>query len=357
MSNKGWACICRLGGIGDNLIAASVLRPLKRLGYNVEVLTSETASCVFLNNPFIDKLAVKSEKDIPGGVDWQLWFASRANEYDLFANLSNSCEGRHALHKTATSFWWPAEYRRKLCGGSYLETVHDIVGVAHEFGPLFFPTEEEKERAAKTRDELIGGRYLAWVLAGSRIDKIYPLASMAICRIIKELDIPVVMIGTGGHQFQHAKQIMTDVQRTNSSLKGLHLALSPEGSDPGGHQHWSIRRSLTQALAADVVVTPDTGVAWACAMEAMPKIVMVSHASAENITKHWVNTVTLQADRNRVPCFPCHRLHDDPSTCVAAKDAPGSAACMADIPVETVLENVARLWQKNEGKVTPLRAA
>jgi ADP-heptose:LPS heptosyltransferase len=351
-----WACVCRLGGIGDNLIAASVLRPLKRLGYMTEMMTSEAASTVFLNNPFIDKLSVKRDGEIPGGEDWQKWFATRANEYDLLVNLSNSCETRHALHKNTTPFWWPQEYRRKLCAGSYLETAHDIVGVAHEFGPLFFPTEEEKTRAARTRDEQIGGRYLVWVLSGSRLDKLYPYTTHAICRIIKELNIPVVMVGVGGKQFQYAKVTAEEVKRANSTDKGLHLALSPDDADPGGHQHWSMRRSLSQVLTADLVVTPDTGVAWAAAMEPMAKIVMVSHASPENITKHWVNTVTLHADHNNVPCWPCHRLHDDASTCVESKDVK-AAACMADIKVETILQNVEKLWKKASDNVRVLRVA
>jgi ADP-heptose:LPS heptosyltransferase len=339
-----WAAICRLGGIGDNLIAASVLRPLKRLGYAVEVITGEPCHVVYLNNPFIDKLSVKKEGDIPSGGDWQKWFAQRSGEYDLLVNLSHSCEKLHAVWASETSFWWRPEYRRKLFGGSYLETVHDIVGVAHDFGPLFFPTDEERARALKLKKK-IGERYVTWVISGSRIDKIYPYAGMAIGRIIKELNIPVVMTGNGGKQFEYAKQIMGHIERQNGSHDGLHLALTPEGADPGGHQDWPIRRSLAQLLASDLVITPDTGAAWACAMEPMPKIVMVSHASAENITKHWVNTTTFHADRNRVPCWPCHRLHNDISTCTPNKDGHASA-CMSDISVETILERASAFLRR-----------
>jgi hypothetical protein len=102
---------------------------------------------------------------------------------------------------------------------------------------------------------------------------------------------------------------------------------------------------LSLALTADLVVTPDTGTAWAVAFEPMPKIVMVSHASAENITKHWVNTTTLQADQNRVPCFPCHRLHNDPSTCVSNKEGNG-AACISDISVDRLVQTVAERWRE-----------
>lgn len=341
---RGWAAVARLGGVGDNLIAASVLKPLKKLGYKTEVITSEYAHSVYYNNPWLDKLSVKKEGDIPGGEEGQRWFLSRANEYERFVHLSHSCEVRHSLQRAQTAFWWPQDYRRKLCAGSFLETVCDIAGVPYDFGPLFHPTQDEKDRALKTK-ETIGGPYLAWALAGSRLDKIYPYAAAAICRIIKELGITVVMIGAGPDQYKFSEIIAQEVKRSNSSLKGLERALSPTDADPGGHQHWSIRRSLTQACFADLVVTPDTGVGWAVAFEPMPKIVMVSHASAENITKHWVNTTTLHADPVRVPCWPCHRLHDSIDTCVAAKDLGASAACMADIDVETLIQNVARAWK------------
>lgn len=346
MGNR-WAGIARFGGIGDNLIAASVLRPLKQLGYMVEVLTTDKEShAVYLNNPFVDKLSLKKDGEIPGGDEWQKWFASRAGEYDLFVNLSHSCEGHHALFKGSTQFWWPQDYRRKLCAGSYLETVHDIAGVSYLFGPLFFPTDEERERAEHVRDQQIGGPYLAWAISGSRVDKIYPYAAMAIGRIIKELGIPVVMIGVGGKQFEMATQIMEHVARQNGSKEGLHLALSPDAADPGGHQSWPTRRSLTQALVADLVVTPDTGVAWAVAMEETPKIMLLSHASQENITKYWVNTATLHADQNRVPCWPCHRLHDTIDTCTPNKDGGHAAACVSDISVETILTEVSKLWKR-----------
>lgn len=335
--STGWACIVRLGGIGDNLIAASVLRPLKRLGYSVEVITSENAHCVFLNNPHIDKLTIKKEGDIPGGDEWHKWFQSRSREYDIFAHLSHTGEVRHALFPGSTAFWWRPEYRRQLCAGSYLETAHDIVGVPHDFGPLFHPTDEELDRAREAKARYPQGPYIAWVVAGSRLDKIPPYAAMIIPRLIKELGMPVVMIGAGGLQFEIAKRIQESVMHTNSELKGLHLALSPHDSDPGGAQHWGTRRSLTQAMLADLVITPDTGIAWACAMESMPKVMLLSHASVENITKHWVNTNTLTADPNRVPCWPCHRLHNDISTCTPSKENPNAAACISDISTERVV--------------------
>jgi len=343
---KGWACIARLGGIGDNLIASVVLRPLKRMGYMVEVIASETASAVFLNNPFIDKLAVKREGDLPGGNDWHKWFASRAHEYDLFVNLSNSCETRHALHYGNTAFHWPVEYRRKLCAGSYLDTACEIVGVPFEPGPLYFPTEEERANAEVFKRANFGPRFVSWVISGSRVDKIHPYGAMAIARIIKEMNVPVVMTGIGDQQKDMADQMREHVVRQNGSRDGVYIAISH--SKLPEEKRWGLRPSLALLLQSDLVITPDTGSGWAVAMEPMPKIMTVSHASVENITKHWVNTVTLHADQNRVPCWPCHRLHDDISTCVPNKDGGHAAACISDISVETILDTVRKLLMQQQ---------
>ena len=142
---SGWAAIFRGGGVGDNLIASSVLPGLRRKYGRVEVITNRPQHVVFANNPNIDKLSVRDAGD-PGwgdGHSWQAWFASRSKEYDFFANLSHSCEALRALQRVQTAFWWPEEFRRKNCAQSYLETVHDICGVGYdEIAPNFFPTQE-----------------------------------------------------------------------------------------------------------------------------------------------------------------------------------------------------------------------
>ncbi len=68
MTGGGWAGVARMGGIGDNLLAASALRPLKRMGYKTEMITSPSAQVVFQNNPFLDKLSVKPDGSIPASV-------------------------------------------------------------------------------------------------------------------------------------------------------------------------------------------------------------------------------------------------------------------------------------------------
>jgi ADP-heptose:LPS heptosyltransferase len=340
---NGWAGVARFGGIGDNLIAASVCGALKRKGLKVEMITSDPCWQVFEHNPNIDKLSVKSKAEVPTDMkEWQKWFAGRAEEYDVFAHLSHSCENSLALFPMQTQFYWPAAVRRRICGRNYLEFVHDIAGVPYEFGPLFYASAEEKEQAAETKAK-IGGRVILWVISGTRIDKVYPFAPMAIARLIKELDAQIVVTGSPGKNFADAKLIMEHVERQLSSNKGLHSAIS----DSEAKTEWPLRRSLAFAQCADLVVTPDTGIAWSVAFAPMPKVMLISHASPENITKHWLNTVTLSADQSRVPCWPCHQLHDEPRTCTPNKENNG-AACITDISVERLVSTVKELWNQQE---------
>ena len=298
---------------------------------------------VLQNNPYIDKLSAKDAGDLPTDpLAWQNWFRDRAKEYDRFYNLSSSIENRLALIRLQPEFYWPASVRRKICGVSYLAMAHDICEVPHEYAPGYFPTEDEFMSAAATKTELAGKRrVIGWVVAGSRIDKIHPYSAMIIARLIKELHAPVIMFGSATErELTSAQAIHDQVQRQNGSNVDLHLAMSPGPH----HQSWPLRRSLALLQQCDMVIGPDTGPLWSVAMKPMPKIVMLGHASATNITTGWINTISLAADPARVPCSPCHLLHETPDTCVP--DAQGIAsACMTDISSERIIETAAELWK------------
>lgn len=345
-----WACVCRFGGVGDNLLAAGLIRPLKKMGYMTEVLTSNSFGAVFQHNPYLDKLSVKTvETDLPQGdiKAWQLWIESRAREYDIFAHLSHTVEMRHSAFATMSLFWQNAQYRRKTCAGSFLETQFDEAGIPYDFGPLFYSSEEERDNALKQKKGYFGERAALWVISGTRIDKLYPYAGFAVARLIKELGIPVMVMGGPSEKERNAANAIRDyVTVANGTRDGLGIVVP----DPNAGDQWPIRVSLAYAQISDLVISPDTGPAWAVAFEPMPKIITVSHASVENVTKHWVNTTTLHADPNRVPCWPCHRLHDDKSTCVENKEKNG-AACISDIKVDTILEHAERYWKASSGNI------
>ena len=333
VDSKAWAGLARMGGVGDNLIAASVCKPLKDLGYLVEVISQDPCASLFENNPHIDKLSVYQKDDWPQDqMQWQKWFAARGKEYDRFANLSHSIEVLHAVFPHMTAFWWPQEFRRQMLGGSYLESTHALLGLTapYTFGRLFWPTDEETERALEVKAKLQADRpVVGWCCNGTRIDKVYPQAPQTIGRLIKELGVQVVLLGRGpGHaDYTLAKQTEEMVRQQNGDTNGLgHI----DGSK------WSLRTSLAFCQLCDLMIGPDTGPMWAVAMEPTPKIMLHGHASVENITKHWVNTVSLHADPVKVRCFSCHRLHDDASTCVLNEFQNG-AACISSISADLLV--------------------
>jgi FkbM family methyltransferase len=338
---KAWAGFARMGGVGDNLIAASVCRPLKDLGYMVEVISQEPMAELYINNPHIDKLSVYGKDDWPQDQNaWQQWFAMRSKEYDRFVNLSHSGEALHAAFPGMTQFWWPEKFRRKLFGGSYLESTHDLLGVPHTFSRLFWPTEEEVDWAAGILSKVAVKPIVGWVICGTRLDKVYPYQQQTIARLIKEAGVSVVMTGRGPGtpDFEIAAEIMKMVTAQNGTVDGLYHI----GQGPPTHAPTKLRNVLSLLQQCDLVVGPDTGPMWAVAMEPIPKIMLHSHASVENITKHWVNTVSLHADPKQVSCWPCHRLHNDKSTC-RMNEHDNGAACISNIAPDTVIAAARKL--------------
>jgi ADP-heptose:LPS heptosyltransferase len=338
---KTWACVVRVGGCGDNLIASSVLPGLKDKFDCIEVIARAPNHVVFENNPYIDRLVVWPEDEPPmDALAWQRMLAKRAREYSAFFNLSHSCEGWLVFMEGQTQFWWPDKIRRELCDRSYLSMVHDICDVPHHFAPMFYPTDREVLQAYDTVGRVRSmrpGPVIGWVLSGSRVDKSWPFAHLCIGRLISELGANVIMLGAPNQRdFEMAKAIQEQVRMQNSSDVGLHLAMS---SNDEKKLDWPLRRVLTQAQYVDTLVTPDTGPAWSTALLPVPKVVLVSHASQKNITTGWKNTITLHADPARVPCWPCHRLHDSFETCHKAPDA-NAALCMSDISTQAVLDAV-----------------
>jgi hypothetical protein len=71
----------------------------------------------------------------------------------------------------------------------------------------------------------------------------------------------------------------------------------------------------------------------AVAMASMPKIVLLSHSSVENLTRDWVNTRSVHSVDT--PCAPCHKMVYTWDQCVR-DEASGTAACMADIHPDQV---------------------
>jgi ADP-heptose:LPS heptosyltransferase len=101
-----------------------------------------------------------------------------------------------------------------------------------------------------------------------------------------------------------------------------------------------IRDTLALAQRADCVVGPETGVLNAVAFEPMAKVVMLSHSSVENLTKHWENTTSIVPPTS---CFPCHRLHHGRKFC-PEHEPTGASMCAWESDPEQVIAAILRAY-------------
>jgi hypothetical protein len=97
------------------------------------------------------------------------------------------------------------------------------------------------------------------------------------------------------------------------------------------------------------VVGPETGVLNAVGFEPNAKVVLLSHSTEENLTKHWVNTASLSAPLD--PSVPicgnlaCHQLHYTREFC-PEHEATGAAMCQISITPDRVYEAIRRAYLK-----------
>lgn len=295
------AGIVRVGAHGDALWASSPAALLKEQGYHVTVYCATTGGDILRHDPNIDRLVV-----LPDGIldDEELlaFWAHEAARHDRWINLIGSVEQRLLYHPTSNEFFLPHALRHRFGNVNYLEMVHDYAGLPHDFRQKHHPSADEAKAARLLRDRLPAGKLVVLNAGGSGPAKTWPHAQ----------DFMRRMAGAG----------ITCVVLGDTHDLDLE-EIEPHAVVVG--KEWPVRLALAFALLADAVVATESLIANAVAFEPMLKVMMLSHSSNENLTKHWVNTAALEAP---VSCHPCHRIHGQLTFCT--KDTTtGASACMA----------------------------
>lgn len=296
-------CIAiRWGGFGDVLLASSTFPHLKDQGYHLTVYTGDKGAEVLRHDPHVDRVVEHNVLELNARQQRQLarYLRSRCAK---FVNFSGSFEDLFLARDSQPKFWWPHEMRQRYMNGNYLEAAHTVADVPQEYRQKHYATEQERAAARDWRKDM--DRLVVIAVTGSGVNKVWPGVFEYAFRMVER--VPGLHVAALG------------------DLKGAAFIDDPRIHQLG--QTWSMRRSLALAQVADLVIGQETGILNAVAMEPMPKIVLMSHSSAENLTQHWENTATLAGD---VPCYPCHRLHADWSGCRQDPETQ-FAACQAAI--------------------------
>lgn len=324
--------IIRYGAIGDNLLAASILPELKKQGYHITYNTETSRHDLLKNDPHIDEFWLQARDFVPNlqlGPYWQtMAFEKR---YDKIINLCESIEGALLTLPGRLQHDYPDDTRRKLFGTvNYMERTHDIAGVPHEWHIKFYATPEETVWAKKYKRNVCNGApAIVWAINGSAAHKVYPYTQIVSAWLMEH---------TNAHVF-----LLADPEIGKDLQAGILATMKKDGIDTkrmhGMAGVWSLRQALTFAQNADCVVGPETGILNAVCMEEVPKVIYLSHSSKENLTKHWKNTIVLEANKDRVKCAACHRLQYTWEFCHQI-EATKAAACTSDISAESVFKAI-----------------
>jgi len=314
------AGLVRLGGNGDALWAGSVAANLHGQGYTVTAYVGTNGEEVLRHDPHIARL-VTLPSNILTDEDLLNFWAHEAPKYDKWVNLIGSVETRLLPHQSDQFFYAPAALRHRLCNHNYLDAVNayaEIDGAPPR--QLFYPTEAERRWAREMRDRLTGAVVLVSP-TGSGPTKAWP-HTQKFMDLMADAGVYTVMVG--------------DLK----SLPDLDL-VERHGVDYGHvvGQEWPLRLALAYAQLADAVVATESVFANAVAFEPMPKVVLLSHSSNENLTRDWINTAALEAP---VPCHPCHRIHNAGAALCSKDTVTGASACMASYSAEAVADLVLR---------------
>jgi ADP-heptose:LPS heptosyltransferase len=320
------ACCVRFGGFGDMVMAAVIFPQLKAQGFHVTVMTTPKGQDVIRHDPHVDDWYIVDTDQVPNNELTAFW-AEQATRFDRFVNLSESIEGHLLAIPGRANHAWPHAVRKKRLNLNYHEWTAELAGVEFKPATLFWPTDEEME-AARARIEP-GCFSVLWALAGSSIHKFTPHQDAVIARML--LDMPQVRIYLVGDL---ACQLLEQGWEEEPRVVCLSDKLS-------------IRATLALAQQVDLVIGPETGVLNAVGMDRSPhKILLLSHSSANNLSKHWQHTQAL-APQDCL-CHPCHQLHYSSEFCVI-DEATGAADCAVKIGPAVIyeaVEKVYRNWQR-----------
>ena len=343
------AGVVRYGAFGDLMQASSVFKGLKDAGYHVTVYSSPPGSDVITHDPNIDQMILQDRDQVPNGNLGEFW-AYIAKKYDKFINLSETVEGLFLAQPDTRNHRWPHEVRHKYMNGNYVEFQHELAGIPYtKPHSHFYATDEEKAWARRERKKY-GDFVILWSLAGSSVHKFWPYFDQIVARIMLEYkNATVITVG-------------------DSLAEMLEKGWENERRVVRKCGKWTIRESLSFLEQCDVVVGPETGVLNAAAMMPMRKVILLSHSSVNNLTRDWVNTVSLTP--TDTPCYPCHMMHynwkhchqsadDSCEACAQNKKELGGQACQIHTGAALCQTHIhpSRMWDAIREYLDERRAA
>lgn len=320
------ACVSRYGAWGDAILITPVFKALKEDGYYVVANLTERSYDILKTDINIDEFLLQETNEIPAD-DLVAYWTGMAKRYDRFINLNGSIETKllkipgqmNALGQDEYNM--PKLQRHVACNYNYMDWTMKLAGYAEKVGelPLLKFTEKEEKWAADFRKDI---PYLVVIgLSGSSAHKAYPYISYVGNEFLaKHPEATIVTVGDGLCEL----------------LEWDHPRVVKKSGAFG------IRKSLVLAKHADMVVVGETGLANAASAFDVAKVILLSHSSEENLTKHWKRTIAVAAN---APCQPCHKLHYELRSCPLVEEI-HAPICMGLLNPNKIIDAMEKLYSQ-----------
>jgi len=253
---------------------------------------------------------------------------------DRIINFSESIEVALAVHPRSPKYNYTKDERRALCDFNYYEYTMKWAGLSWETSddlrPELYFHDKELEEASK---HLLRPNHFNILVcySGSGTHKAYTWMEAVMGDLLKVKDIHIITTGD-----LKCKLLEFDHPRV-TNLSG----------------DVSIRTSMALTGLVDLVISPDTGILHASGCYDTPKIGLLGHTTKNNITKHFTNDLSMEADSLLAECAPCFRLIYNIKNQCPVDTKSGGAWCMSKgISPELVLEKVQKVYENARSRET-----
>ena len=324
--NKKTALVVRYGGFGDLLMVTPVFRKLKEDGYYTVLNCHDKGNSVLTCNPNIDA-KILQKADYISNDDLGKYWDEMAVGFDKFINLSGSIEDSLMYREGTMEFHLPSDKRHEKCNKNYQDNTMEISGydIKGSLPELYF-SKKEHEWARKFVKSFKGKFLVMWSLSGSAIHKAYPYTEYVACEFLEQYpDTAMITVGDEACIF-----LEWEHPRTKNLAGKL-----------------NIRKTMLLTQYVDLVVGTETGVLNAASCFDVPKIIILSHSSVENLTKYWKNTYSVVPPTS---CHPCHQIHYTTESC-KLNSLTKTPLCMTMVRPESVLIPMIEIYEKSRRKI------
>lgn len=335
--------VVRLGAYGDMLIITPLLRYLKQQGHEVYLNTSKCGQEMMLHNPYVDKLLYYEANSVPDHELAAYWEKMRQDEgCDVLINMCESLERAISLHPMDPYYNQTKAERRERCDKNFYEYAFEHARIhAPKLIPNFYSdfqddydhawlrpevffSEEECEAMAPFIQKHAGSPLIIWGMSGSSLNKAYPYTHYVIADLLRKF--PKAKVVTVGSE-------LDSVLEEGMPDKVIKMC-----------GKWTMRESILACSQADLVIAGDTGLLHGAGCFDTHKIGLIGSNTKNNITKHFLNDHSLEADSSAVACAPCFRIIYGASLQCPIDEVTAIPLCMSQgIKPELLLETIVKV--------------